>query len=60
MSNLAAAPVRGGRHGDDEWENVTGKRLILTKEERKQAQRKDSLDDETSESDSDMEAYRRK
>ena len=36
MSNLAAAPVKGGRHGDDEWENVTGVRVKLSKEERKQ------------------------
>ena len=60
MSNLAAAPVKGGRHGDDEWENVTGVRVKLSKEERKQQQRKDSLDDETSESDSDVEAFKRK
>ena len=43
------------------FETVTGKRVILSKEDRKQRERKDSLDDISSGSDdSDLQAYLKK
>ena len=43
------------------FETVTGKRVVLSKEDRKQRERKDSLDDISSGSDdSDLQAYLRR
>lgn len=59
MQNLAAAAPTPSRDMLP-FETVTGQRPVQTKEERRQRERKDSLDDHSSGSDSDVQEFLKK
>ncbi len=57
QANAPKAKPQAKKNDDLDFETVTGKRAVLSKEDRKQRERKDSLDDYSSGSDSDVEVY---